>query len=194
MIPVNLITFRNRIHFWFWFAISSTQEPSVISPTFHHNCKICQLICSLVNIKSLNVIFYDFKSSFSLIISGTFIDIHQHIKHSNQDMTTSHTWINAGNVGRFQIFICATNFCQFYINRFFLFCFRKIVFPSKFLSSCFFIRSRIYCTQMFNPDSSHRVLHHISNNPVWCKELGCCWDSLFGNLYILFQFCKGIVL
>ena len=48
-------------------------------------------------------------------------------------MSTSHAWINTGNVCWFQVFICSTDFCEFYINSFFLLCFRKIIFPSESL-------------------------------------------------------------
>ena len=139
MIPIDFITLYNRIYFRLWLSISSTQELSVISSPFHHNCKVCQLICPLINIQSMNIMLDDFKCCFSLVISGTFIDIHQHIKHSYQDMSTSHTRINTGNISRFQIFVCGTDFCQFYINGLFLLCFWKIVFPSKSFCSCFFI-------------------------------------------------------
>ena len=145
MISIDFITLRNRIYFRFWLSISSTQKPSVISTTFHHNRKVCQLICSLVNIQSMNIMLYNFKCCFSLVISGTFIDIHQYIKHCNQDMSTSHAWINAGDISRFQIFVCGTDFCQFYINIFFLLCLRKIVFPSESFCSCFFICAWIHC-------------------------------------------------
>ena len=136
MIPIDFITLYNRIDFRFWFSISSSQEPSIVSTTFHHNCKICQLICSLVYIQSMNIMLYNLKRCFSLVISGAFIDIHQYIKHSAQDMSTSHAWINTGNVCWFQVFICSTDFRQFYINSLFLLCFWKIIFPSKFLCCC----------------------------------------------------------
>ena len=108
-------------------------------------------------------------------------------------MSTSHAWINACNIGRFQFFIGGTDFCQFYIDRFFLLCFRKIVFPSESFCGCFFICTWIYCPQMFYPDSSNRVFHHITHNPIRCKELSGCWNSFFRDLYILFQFCEGII-
>ena len=146
MLPIDFITFNNRIDFRLQFPISSTQEPSVIATTFHHNCKICQLIRSLVNIQSVNIIFYDFKCCFSLVISSTFIDIHQYIEHCNQDMPTSHTWINTDNLCRLQIFVCGTDFCQLYIDRLFLLCLWKIIFPSESFCSCFFICARIYST------------------------------------------------
>ena len=146
MIPIDFITLYNRIDFRLRLAVSSTQEASVITTPFHHNCKVRQLICSLVNIQSMNVVFYNRKCCFSFVISSTFIDIHQDIEHCDQDMPTSHTWINTGNVCWFQVFICGTDFCQFQINSFFLLCLRKIVFPSESFCSCFFICTWIHCS------------------------------------------------
>ena len=79
----------------------TAEKAAVILTGFHHYRKVCQLIGSLVNIQSMNIVFYNLKCCFSLIISGAFIDIHQHIEHCNQDMSTSHTWINTGNICRF---------------------------------------------------------------------------------------------
>ena len=140
-ILISMSALCNGIHM----RLNATAEKAAIILTpFHHHCKICQLICSPVNIQTINIMLYDFKRCFPLIVSCTFINIHQHIEHCNQDMSTSHTWIDTGNICRLQFFVGGTDFCQFYINSFFLLCLWKIIFPSKSLRSCFFVCAWIY--------------------------------------------------
>ena len=46
---------------------------------------------------------------------------------------------------------------------------------------------------MLNPNSSHRIFNHITDNPVRCKQLSCCRDSFFCDFHVLFQLCKGVI-
>lgn len=83
-------------------SAKDTSEPAQSYDKYYDFLKalksVRKLIGSLVDIQSMNIMFYNLKSCFSLVVSGTFIDVHQYIKHCNQDMSTSHTWINAGNI------------------------------------------------------------------------------------------------
>ena len=99
-------------------------------------------------------------------------------------MTASHTRINNLNFFGFNVGIFTANRSKLRLNGFFLFCFVKVVFPT-----CFQLLVRM----PFYPKSTERVFDHITNNPIRCKELGCCRNSFFCDFYILFQFCKGII-
>ncbi len=59
--------------------------------------------------------------------------------------------------------------------------------------SLFFIRPNVVL-QIIDNDTTQRVLHHISDNPIRCKQLRGCRDILFCDFNILFQGGENVVL
>ena len=117
--------------------------------------------------------------SITLAITGTLVNLHQHIKGIYQDMTGTHAGVDKLDVFRIQCGVLFTNFCQHRLHFRLLLCLFQIVFPVFFQAAV-----RV----SFHPQTAKAVFHHVTNDPVWGKQLGHGRDFLFGDLAVL---CKG---
>ena len=96
-------------------------------------------------------------------------------------MTASHTVVQERHFFWCNIFI---NVCNISILRLY----KKLKFVCK-----------ITLWMAFDPIASQRVIHHVTNNPVCCKQLCCCWnvfffDSSFIDIDYLIMLFSNIVL
>jgi len=163
---------------------SKSQKSSVIGTGFHHNCKIGKLECTIIYIQSVNIVLDNTLCSIPLAISIAFIDLHQNIKGIHKNVTAAHARINYLDFFRFDIFIFFPNRFQLFLNIRFLLCLIKVVFPSPF---------QFFILMSFYPQSSDTVLYHIAHNPVRCKKLCSCRNTLLSNFHILFQQRKCLI-
>ena len=181
-IRVNVVTFNDGIHMWLHLA---TKESLVILASFHHNREVCKLCRTVVNIQSINIILYDARNCSSCIYTISLINLYKHIKHINQNVAAAGTRVDAQNILWFQGFVLFTNRSKLSLNIWFLLCLFQIVFPLRF---------QLIVWMTFHPQTTKAVFHHVANNPVRCKKLGCCWNIFLRDFYVLLKGGKYVVL
>ena len=94
-------------------------------------------------------------------------------------MTGTHTGVDELDVFWIQGSVLFVNFREFCLHLRLLLCFFQIVFPVFF---------QVAFRVSFHPQTAKTILHHVTNDPVWGKQLGHGRDFLFGDLAVL---CKG---
>lgn len=85
-IRIYVVTFNDSIHMWLYLA---AKKSLIILARLHHNCKICKLCCTIVNIQTIDVILYDTCNSRSGINTISLINLNEHVKHISQNVATS---------------------------------------------------------------------------------------------------------
>ena len=162
-------------------GVLTVEDTSVVLPCFHHHGKISQLIRTVVNVQTVDVVFQNALCSITLAVTGTLVNLHQHIKGVYEDMSGSHAGVNELDVFRVQGGILFTNFRKFHLHFRLLLCLFQIVFPVFF---------QVAVRVTFHPQTTQAVLHHVTDDPVRGEQLGYGRDFLFGNLAVLGK-CSG---
>jgi len=120
-------------------------------------------------------------------------------------MAGTGTWINNFQLIRCQGSVFLADLSKLCLHFRLLLSFFQIVVPfgifrvtvSGSISRLFFLcRKKLFFDiwVSLQPQTTKTVLHHVANNPVRCKKLGCCRDVFFCDFHILFQCCENIVL
>ena len=91
-------------------AVLTVEDTTVVLPCFHHHGKIRQLIGTVINVQTVDVVFQNALCSITLAVTGTLVNLHQHIKGIYQDMTGTHTGVDELDVFWIQGSVLFTNF------------------------------------------------------------------------------------
>ena len=83
MRTVDAVALLNGIDMAIIFPI---ENAAVVLPCFHHHCKIRQLIGTVINVQTVDVVFQNALCRIALAVTGTLINLHQHIKGVYEDM------------------------------------------------------------------------------------------------------------
>ena len=163
-------------------AVFTVQNTAVVLPCFHHHGKIRQLIGTVINVQTVDVMFQNALCSITLAVTSTLVNLHQHIKGVYEDMAGTHTGVDELDIFRIQCSVLFANFCQFYLHLWLLLCLFQIVFPVFF---------QVAVRVSFHPQTAQAVLHHVTNDPVRGEQLSHSRDFLFGDLTVLGK-CSGL--
>ena len=163
-------------------GVFSVEDTAVVLPCFHHHGEVRQLIGTVINVQTVDVVFQNALCSIALAVTGTFVNLHQHIKSIYQDMTGTHAGVDELNIFWVQGSILFTNFRKFCLYLRLLLCFFQIVFPIFF---------QVAFRVSFHPQTAKAVLHHVADDPVRGEQLGYSRDFLFGDLTVLGK-CSGL--
>ena len=120
--------------------------------------------------------------SITLAVTGTLVNLHQHIKGVYEDMAGTHAGVDELDIFRIQGSVLFANFRQLRLYLRLLLCFFQIVFPVFFQAAV-----RV----SFHPQTAKAVFHHVTDDPIWGKQLGYSRDFLFGDLTVLCK-CSGL--
>ena len=99
-------------------------------------------------------------------------------------MTGTTAGVNTLELLRSHSGVFLADFCQLCLHIRLLLCFFQIILPPGFQ---FVIRVSLH------PQATEGILHHIADDPVRCKQLGCRWNVLLGNFHILLEGGKYLV-
>ena len=157
-------------------GVLAVQDTAVVLPCFHHHGKVRQLIGTVINVQTVDVVFQNALCSITLAVADTLVNLHQHIKSIYQDMTGTHAGVDELDILRVQGGVLFTNFCQLHLHFRFLLCLFQIVFPVFFQAAV-----RV----SFHPQTTKAVLHHVADDPVRGEQLRHGRDFLFGDLTVL---------
>ena len=164
------------------------QDHAVVLSGFHKHGKVRQLISSVIDIKSIYIVFQDASGCISLGISIFPIDLHQHIKQIYKDMATALAGIDTKDILRCQALTFRTDLYQLRLHFRFLLCLRQVIFPLKIIRDFLLAPAVSICQEMLHPQPAKAILHHVSDNPVRREQLRHCRDLFFCNLSFL---CKS---
>ena len=171
--PVDAVTLLHGIDMA---GVFTVKNAAVILSGFHHHGKVRQLISTVINVQTVNIVFQNALCSITLAVTGTLVNLHQHIKSVYEDMTGTHAGVDELYILRVQGSVFFTNSRQFCLHLRLLLCLFQIVFPVFFQAAV-----RV----SFHPQTAKAVFHHVTNDPVRGKQLGHGRDFLFGNLTVL---------
>ena len=157
-------------------GVFSVEDTAVVLPCFHHHGKVRQLIGTIINIQTVDVMFQNALCSITLAVTSTLVNLHQHIKGVYEDMAGTHAGVDELDVFRVQSCVLFTNFREFCLHLWLLLCLFQIVFPVFF---------QVAVRVSFHPQTAKAVFHHVTNDPVRGEQLGYGRDFLFGNLSVL---------
>ena len=87
-------------------GVFSVEDTAVVLPCFHHHGKVRQLIGTVINVQTVNVMFQNALCGIALAVTGTLVSLHQHIKGIYEDMTRTHAGVDElkGTVIKTRIF------------------------------------------------------------------------------------------
>ena len=91
-------------------AVFTVKDTAVVLPCFHHHCKIRQLIGTVINVQTVDVVLQNAFCSITLAVTGTLVNLHQHIKGVYEDMAGTHAGVDELDVFRVQGGVLFTNF------------------------------------------------------------------------------------
>ena len=91
-------------------AVFTVKDTTVVLPCFHHHCKIRQLIGTVINVQTVDVVLQNAFCSITLAVTGTLVNLHQHIKGVYEDMAGTHAGVDELDVFRVQGGVLFTNF------------------------------------------------------------------------------------
>ena len=69
------------------------QDAAVILSCLHHDGKVSELIRTVIDVETVDVVFQDCFCSFTFAVTNRGIDLFQHVDHVDKDMPTAHTGI-----------------------------------------------------------------------------------------------------
>ena len=75
-------------------GILTVKDTAIVLPCFHHHGKIRQLIGTVINVQTVNVVLQNALCSITLAVTGTLINLHQYIKGVYQDMAGPHAGVD----------------------------------------------------------------------------------------------------
>ena len=186
---------------------------AVILPCLHHDSKIGKLRCTVINIETVEVVFKNALRSVPLAIPACLINLHQHIKGIDKNMTTAHAGVDDLDVFDIQRGVLVLNLVKLLAYFLRLFRFGQIILPAHFVGNQLFrcnafgfrfvpshfiqaatVRIDALVLALVYIDSAEAVFNHIADNPVRGEELRCRRNAFLGDLYILLEQSKGVIL
>ena len=141
---------------------AATEDTTIILARFHHDRKIGKLRRTVINIEAVEVIFKNQSGSFAGIITVAFVNLHQHVKHINENMTRTHAGVDDFDFLWLECSIFLADFYKLCLYVGFLIGFIKIVFPF-----CF----QFVAWVSLQPQTTKTVFDHVTNNPIRRKNL-----------------------
>ena len=72
---------------------TARQEPAVIGARLHHDGKICQLCGAVVELQAVQIVPDDLLRRVALGIALRLVDLHQHLKGIDKDMSAAHAGV-----------------------------------------------------------------------------------------------------
>ena len=95
--PVDGVALLNGVDVAGVFAV---EDAAVVLPCLHHYGKVCQLIGTVVNVQTVEVVFQNALGGIPLAVTHAFVDLHQHVKGIDQNMPGTHAGIDKGQAFR----------------------------------------------------------------------------------------------
>ena len=179
---------------------------AVILPCLHHDSKIGKLRCTVINIETVEVVFKNALRSVPLAIPACLINLHQHIKGIDEDMTAAHAGVDDLDVFDIQRGVLVLNLVKLLAYFLRLFRFGQVILPTHFVGNqrfcCNAFRFRFVPSHFIQAatvridalvlalvyiDSAKAVFNHIADDPVWGKELCCSRNIVFCDFPALFK-------
>ena len=189
------------------------EDAAVILPSLHHDSKIGKLRRTVINIETIEVVFKNALRRVPLTISGCLINLHQHIKGIDEDMTAAHAGVDGLDVFDIQRGVLVLNLVKLLAYFLRLFRFGQIILPAHFVGNQLFrcnafgfrfvpshfiqaatVRIDALVFALVYIDSAKAVFNHVADNPVRSEELCCGRDALLGDLHIFLEQRKGVIL
>ena len=160
--PVDGVAFLNGVDVAGVFAV---EDAAVVLPCFHHHGKVCQLIGTVINVQTVEVVFQNALGGIPLAVTHAFVDLHQHVKGIDQNMPGTHAGVDKGQVFRVQGGVLLADRRQLCLYLRLLRGFVQIVLP---VSPQVAVRVTLY------PQAAKAVFNHIANCPVRCINSCSC--------------------
>ena len=179
MSPVDGVALLNGIDVAGVFAV---EDAAVVLPCLHHHGEVCQLIGTVVNVQTVEVVFEDALGSIPLGVAHAGVNLHQHVKGVHQNMAGAHAGVDEGQVLRVQSGVLFTNFCKLCLHLRLLRGLVQIIFP---------VFPQIAVRVTLYPQAAEAVFHHVADDPVRGEQLGHRRDLLLGDLTVLGK-CSGL--
>ena len=192
---------------------AAREDTAVILPRLHHDGEIGKLRRTVINIETVKIVFKNALCRVALAIPACLINLHQHIKGIDEDVTAAHAGVDDLDVFDIQRGVLVLNLVKLLAHVLRLFRFGQIILPAHFVGNqlfrcnalglCFIpshfiqaatVRIDALVLALVHIDSAKAVFNHIADNPVWSEELCCGRDALFGDFHILLEQRKGIIL
>ena len=189
------------------------EDTAIILPSLHHDSKISKLRRTIINIETIEVVFKNALRRVPLAISACLINLHQHIKGIDKNMTAAHAGVDDLDVFDIQRGVLVLNLVKLLAYFLRLFRFGQVILPAHFVGNQRFccnafgfrlvpshfiqaatVRIDALVLALVYIDSAKAVFNHIADDPVRGKELRCRRNALFGDLHILLEQRKGIIL
>ena len=132
---VQSVAFDDSIHM----RLNATgEDTAVILPSLHHDRKIGKLRRTVINIETVEVVFKNALRRVPLAISACLINLHQHIKGIDKDMTAAHAGVDDLDVFDIQRGVLVLNLIKLLAYFLCLFRFGQIILPAHFVGNQLF--------------------------------------------------------
>ena len=170
--PVDGVALLNGVDVAGVFAV---EDAAVVLPCLHHYGKVCQLIGTVVNIQTIEIVFEDALGGIPLGVAHAGVNLHQHVKGVHQNMAGAHAGVDEGQVLRIQGGVLFTNFCKLCLHLRLLRGFVQIILP---------VFPQVAVRVTLYPQAAKAVFHHVADDPVRGEQLGHGGNFLFGDLAV----------
>ena len=172
MSPVDSVALLNGVDMAGVFAV---EDAAVVLPCLHHYGKVCQLIGTVVNIQTIEIVFEDALGGIPLGVAHAGVNLHQNVKGVHQNMPGTHAGVDEGQVLRVQSGVLLADVCQLCLHLRLLRGFVQIILP---------VFPQIAVRVTLYPQAAKAVFHHVADDPVRGEQLGHRRDLLFGDLAV----------
>ena len=163
---------------------AAREQAAVILPRLHHDRKIGKLRRAVINVETVKIVLEDALRRLALIPTGRGINLHQHIKGIDKDMTAAHAGVDDLDLFRLDGLVFLAELGKLRIHLRLLLGFVQIIFPAA---------PQFGIGVTFQPKSAEGVFHHIADDPVRREKLRCGRNALLRDFDILLELGKGIV-
>ena len=163
-ITINMIAFNDSMDMW---NNALPEKSTIVLSCFHHYSKIGKLRCTIIYIKSKQIIAKNFPGCLPLCITIFDIDLHQNIKSVDEEMSRTYTGVEYSYILWCYSFFYNRKFTMLRKNQIF-----KLILQSAVRIS-------------LNPISTHRVINYVTDNPIRSKELSSSRNLLFLNYFTM---------
>ena len=189
------------------------EDAAVVLPCLHHDRKIGKLRRTVINIETVKIVFKNALCRVALAIPACLINLHQHIKGIDEDMTAAHAGVDNLDVFDIQRGVLVLNLIKLLAYFLRLFRFGQVILPAHFVGNQLFrcnafgfrfvpshfiqaatVRIDAFVFALVYIESAEAVFNHIADDPVRSEELCCRRDALLGDLHIFLEQSKGVIL